>query len=118
MKKLNFKILSVFLAIAIVVSGAAVVVASPREEVNALSPNYDGSDVYYFCDLYPTLTYETFYNTFSASIYYDVRWVSDSEFYRDIEEHYFFTLNNRVVIIDIKTFIPDTLYRVQKGMYG
>lgn len=42
MKKLNFKILSVFLAIAIVVSGAAVVVASPREEVNALSPNYDG----------------------------------------------------------------------------
>lgn len=108
MKKLNFKILSVFLAIAIVVSGAAVVVASPREEVNALSPNYDGSDVYYFCDLYPTLTYENFSNTFSASIFYDVRWVSDSEFYRDIEEHYFYTLNNRVVIIDIKTFIPDT----------
>lgn len=114
MKKLNFKILSVFLAIAIVVSGAAVVVASPREEVNALSPNYDGSDVYYFCDLYPTLTYETFYNTFSASIYYDVRWVSDSEFYRDIEEYYFYTLNNRVVIIDIKTFIPytDVLYEL------
>ena len=108
MKKLNFKILSVFLAIAIVVSGAAVVVASPREEVNALSPNYDGSDVYYFCDLYPTLTYENFSNTFSASIFYDVRWISDSEFYRDIEEHYFFTLNNRVVIIDIKTFIPET----------
>lgn len=108
MKKLNFKILSVFLAIAIVVSGAAVVVASPREEVNALSPNYDGSDVYYFCDLYPTLTYENFSNTFSASIYHDVRWISDSEFYRDIEEHYFFTLNNRVVIIDIKTFIPET----------
>lgn len=117
MKKFNLKILSVFLAIAIVVSGAAVV-APLGEEVNALSPNYDGSDVYYFCDLYPTLTYETFYNTFSASIYYDVRWVSDSEFYRDIEEHYFYTLNNRVVIIDIKTFIPDTLYRVQKGMYG
>ena len=107
MKKFNLKILSVFLAIAIVVSGAAVV-APLGEEVNALSPNYDGSDVYYFCDLYPTLTYETFYNTFSASIYYDVRWVSDSEFYRDIEEHYFFTLNNRVVIIDIKTFIPET----------
>ena len=108
MKKFNFKILSVFLAIAIVVSGAVVVVASPREEVNALSPNYDGSDVYYFCDLYPTLTYENFSNTFSASIYHDVRWISDSEFYRDIEEHYFFTLNNRVVIIDIKTFIPET----------
>lgn len=107
MKKFNLKILSVFLAIAIVVSGAAVV-APLGEEVNALSPNYDGSDVYYFCDLYPTLTYETFYNTFSASIYYDVRWVSDSEFYRDIEEHYFYTLNNRVVIIDIKTFIPET----------
>ena len=90
MKKFNFKILSVFLAIAIVVSGAVVVVASPREEVNALSPNYDGSDVYYFCDLYPTLTYENFSNTFSASIYHDVRWISDSEFYRDIEEHYFF----------------------------
>lgn len=113
MKKLNFKILSVFLAIAIVVSGAAVV-APLGEEVNALSPNYDGSDVYYFCDLYPTLTYETFYNTFSASIYYDVRWVSDSEFYRDIEEHYFYTLNNRVVIFDIKTFIPytDVLYEL------
>lgn len=53
MKKLNFKILSVFLAIAIVVSGAAVVVASPREEVNALSPNYDGSDVYYFAIYIP-----------------------------------------------------------------
>ena len=113
MKKFNLKILSVFLAIAIVVSGAAVV-APLGEEVNALSPNYDGSDVYYFCDLYPTLTYETFYNTFSASIYYDVRWVSDSEFYRDIEEHYFYTLNNRVVIIDIKTFIPytDVLYEL------
>ena len=37
-----------------------------------------------------------------------MRWISDSEFYRDIEEHYFFTLNNRVVIIDIKTFIPET----------
>ncbi len=107
MKKFNFKILSVFLAIAIVVSGAAFVAPS-GEEVNALSPNYDGSDVYYFCDLYPTLTYENFSNTFSASIYYDVRWISDSEFYRDIEEHYFFTLNNRVVIIDIKTFIPET----------
>lgn len=107
MKKFNLKILSVFLAIAIVVSGAAVV-APLGEEVNALSPNYDGSDVYYFCDLYPTLTYETFSNTFSASIFYDVRWISDSEFYRDIEEHYFFTLNNRVVIIDIKTFIPET----------
>ena len=107
MKKFNFKILSVFLAIAIVVSGAAFVAPS-GEEVNALSPNYDGSDVYYFCDLYPTLTYENFSNTFSASIFYDVRWISDSEFYRDIEEHYFFTLNNRVVIIDIKTFIPET----------
>ena len=82
MKKLNFKILSVFLAIAIVVSGAAVVVASPREEVNALSPNYDGSDVYYFCDLYPTLTYENFSNTFSASIFYDVRWISDAKLYK------------------------------------
>lgn len=107
MNKFNLKILSVFLAIAIVVSGAAVVAPS-GEEVNALSPNYDGSDVYYFCDLYPTLTYENFSNTFSASIYYDVRWVSDSEFYRDIEEYYFYTLNNRVVIIDIKTFIPET----------
>lgn len=44
MKKFNLKILSVFLAIAIVVSGAAVV-APLGEEVNALSPNYDGSDV-------------------------------------------------------------------------
>ena len=46
--------------------------------------------------------------TAATSIFYDVRWISDSEFYRDIEEHYFFTLNNRVVIIDIKTFIPET----------
>lgn len=56
MKKFNFKILSVFLAIAIVVSGAAFVAPS-GEEVSALPEYYDGSDVYYFCDLYPTLTY-------------------------------------------------------------
>lgn len=114
MKKLNFKILSVFLAIAIVVSGAAVVVASPREEVNALSPNYDGSDVYYFCDLYPTLTYETFYNTFSASIYYDVRWVDQDQFREYIVYDYFYGLSNQVVIFDIKTFIPytDVLYEL------
>lgn len=114
MKKLNFKILSVFLAIAIVVSGAAVVVASPREEVNALSPNYDGSDVYYFCDLYPTLTYENFSNTFSASIFYDVRWVDQDQFREYIVYDYFYGLSNQVVIFDIKTFIPytDVLYEL------
>lgn len=113
MKKFNLKILSVFLAIAIVVSGAAVV-APLGEEVNALSPNYDGSDVYYFCDLYPTLTYETFYNTFSASIFYDVRWVDQDQFREYIVYDYFYGLSNQVVIFDIKTFIPytDVLYEL------
>lgn len=113
MKKLNFKILSVFLAIAIVVSGAAVV-APLGEEVNALSPNYDGSDVYYFCDLYPTLTYENFSNTFSASIFYDVRWVDQDQFREYIVYDYFYGLSNQVVIFDIKTFIPytDVLYEL------
>ena len=114
MKKLNFKILSVFLAIAIVVSGAAVVVASPREEVNALSPNYDGSDVYFFCDIYPTLTNENFSNTYSASIFYDVRWVDQAQFREYIVYDYFYGLSNQVVIFDIKTFIPytDVLYEL------
>ena len=95
MKKLNFKILSVFLAIAIVVSGAAVVVASPREEVNAL-------------------TYENFSNTFSASIFYDVRWVDQDQFREYIVYDYFYGLSNQVVIFDIKTFIPytDVLYEL------
>lgn len=113
MKKFNLKILSVFLAIAIVVSGAAFVAPS-GEEVNALSPNYDGSDVYYFCDLYPTLTYENFSNTFSASIYYDVRWVDQDQFREYIFCDYFYGLSNQVVIFDIKTFIPytDVLYEL------
>lgn len=113
MKKLNFKILSVFLAIAIVVSGAAFVAPS-GEEVSALPEYYDGSYVYYFCDLYPTLTYENFSNTFSASIFYDVRWVDQDQFREYIVYDYFYGLSNQVVIFDIKTFIPytDVLYEL------
>lgn len=113
MKKFNFKILSVFLAIAIVVSGAAFVAPS-GEEVSALPEYYDGSYVYYFCDLYPTLTYENFSNTFSASIFYDVRWVDQDQFREYIVYDYFYGLSNQVVIFDIKTFIPytDVLYEL------
>lgn len=107
MKKFNFKILSVFLAIAIVVLGAAFVAPS-GEEVSALPEYYDGSYVYYFCDYYPTLDYKTFHDTFDTSIYYDVRWVNKDQFNDLVHSMYFQEFTKRMIIFDIKTFMPDT----------
>ena len=55
---------------------------------------------------------KTFSNTFSASIFYDVRWVDQDQFREYIVYDYFYGLSNQVVIFDIKTFIPytDVLY--------
>lgn len=114
MKKLNFKILSVFLAIAIVVSGAG-----SRRSLSERRSKRPVAELWrqrrlLFLRFIPTLTYENFSNTFSTSIFYDVRWVDQDQFREYIVYDYFYGLSNQVVIFDIKTFIPytDVLYEL------
>lgn len=69
-------------------------------------------ELYYFNDYYPTITKSDLQNQYQHfNIVYDHEWLDSERFNRLIDNEYFSSItNNSIVIIDIKTFLPDTDY--------
>lgn len=100
------------LAFALLVAGLASFGVFSETNASALTPDYNGDPdtIYYFSDYYPTLTYEELENEFGwYNIVIDHQYVDEQEFYDMIHDGYFwgFDYDTCVVIIDIKTFMPD-----------
>lgn len=79
---------------------------------DALSPEYIGisNSIYYFTDLYPTLHEEILTDEFGNdyNIVYDHQGITKDEFTTLVNDLYFTGFfEGSVVIIDIKTFMPD-----------
>lgn len=113
MKILKRKFVAIILAAAALFAGIFTVGWIPNQKAGALAPGYKGEPetIYYFTDYYQTVTYKELKAEFgSYHILYDRQTVNEQEFADMVYNGYFegFNFGTCVVIIDIKTFKPDS----------
>lgn len=112
MKTLKRRFIVVVMAFAALIMSVFSVGNITSEKTYALSLNYHGEPdtVYYFTDYYPTLDYTTLsYYLSSYNIIYDHQYVDEQTFTDMVYSGYFYGFGyNCTVIIDIKTFMPDS----------
>ena len=82
-------------------------ISGPKSDVHAYSKMYSDQDVYYFSDSNPYIQEEEFEKN-KLSVYYDVKnLLTPYEFRYLVYTGYFWGLNDKIVVIDIKTMLPD-----------
>ncbi len=113
MKILKKRLMVVVMSLALFLTGIFAVGGIDSKKADAFSPNYNGDPytIYYFTDYYPTVTYDELVNEFgSYNVVYDRQFITESEFTEMVYNGYFegFDFGTCVVIIDIKTFMPDS----------
>lgn len=113
MKTLKNRLVVVLLAACMLVTGLFAAGGTEKQKANALSPLYQGGSdtIYYFTDYYPALSEEELINEFSGyNIVLDHQCVSEQGFNDLVNSNYFTGFDaGCCVIIDIKTFMPDSL---------
>ena len=113
MKRLAQKSILMIIAIAIIITGAVMITDNKTTEAKALSPDYTGDPytIYYFSDYYPSIDVTTMFDLYGNSygIVYDRQQITYQDFHNLITGNYFTGFSDHcVVIIDIKTFKPDS----------
>lgn len=112
MKILKKKLLIVIISLVLLLTGVFVTGGIDNKKADALSLNYTGepNTIYYFTDYYPTVTYDELVSEFgSYNVVYDRQTITELEFTDMVYNGYFygFDYGTCVVIIDIKTFMPE-----------
>lgn len=107
MKKTTKMFLATLLAFVMMFSAFSVL------NVYAISnnDNVPSAHIYYFNDYYPSVPKSQMETRYSMTMTYDHKWIDEQDFYTMIDNSYFAVVpNNSLVIIDIKTFIPENDY--------
>lgn len=128
MKKLSKKFTALSLVLAIILSGLIVFGGLKKERAMAYSSDYSGDPdtIYYFTDFYPTIDATTLTATYGSNynIVYDRQQITTGDFQTLVNSNYFSGFGtNCIVIIDIKTFMPEpgdlhTLFAHLKNVEG
>ena len=120
MNKIKKVCVSMAMAVVLLFGGVFSFFGVNSLKAKAVSPEYNNEMVYYFNDAYPSLTHCAYMAQFSDMPFYEYQKIDSDTFYDmvygatgDFEYSYFGNIAyGAVVIIDIKTFLPDdgTLY--------
>ena len=115
MKKTRNFFMTIVMAFVMLFAAFAPFVGVNKKQASALSPDYTGGAsgvIYYFCDLYPSIDYQTLMDTYQSNgVILDRQPVTKQEFASLISNNYFSGFGEGcVVVIDIKTFDPTSVW--------
>jgi len=128
MKKTKNYFATVIALLAVFIIGATSFSFVNVKKASAVSSAYNGEDIYYYYDFYPTLKDDALFDALSTyhngdysyyTYFYERGNVSDAASFDTLcNSNYFNTLSASIVVIDIKTFIPNayTLYYLFSGL--
>ena len=104
----------VMMAVMMLFTGFATFGGVNTKKASALAPGYSpgtGNAIYYFCDLYPSIDYDTLQSEYGTymNVVLDRQNMNNNEFVSLVNSGYFNAFGQGcIVVIDIKTFLPDS----------